>query len=761
MFDLEQAIAAWRRQYRYRGRFLREDLDELERHLRDHIAHLQREDRTPEQAFQTAVQALGDSWSAEAEYRKVYWRKLKRRNHVLPELKWRLTMWTNYLKITLRHLRRHKGHTFINVTGLTIGMACCLLIALYVMDEWSYDRYHENADRIVRLVDVIAAEDFSRDFSAVSAPMGPALVRDYPEVEQAVRFYAVEEPWLQYQDARIKENRLLFTDASVFEVFTWPLVVGDPATALREPNTIVLTETMALKYFGEEPALGSTLTLNGRSEYTVTGVMQDIPSTSHFQVDFLASFATLDGQSMVESWWRHDFYTYLLLRDARDVAPLAAKLPTFIETRMGTMLAEENRTLVASLQPLTTIHLHSNRYEEIEPNGDATALKLLSAIGLFILLIACFNFVNLSTARTADRAQEVGIRKVLGAMRSHLMKRFLGESVLICVLSATLALALVLLLLPAFNDVAAKQLMIQDLPWARLSLVFAGFALFIGLLAGAYPAFFMSAIKPMTALKHRSGLHQRGVVRKGLVVLQFTLSIGLILGTGIVSQQLDYLRNKNLGFDKEQVAILPLSRSVNDRFDSFKAGLLQNQNIRAVTRTSGVPGLDIGIGGESVRVAGQSSDHPVQMMWVDYDFEHAFGLDLIAGRSFSDLLATDSSEAFILNETAVQQLGLGSPEEALGQRLAWRDQKEGVVIGVVADFHVVSLHQRIDPLVIHIWPQWVNFAAVNIAPGNLSATMNFMEARWQAHAPDNPYEVFFLDSDSTRCTEQKSVLATC
>jgi putative ABC transport system permease protein len=368
-------------------------------------------------------------------------------------------MLKNYLKVAFRNFSKHKSFSAINIAGLAAGLAACLLILLYLQDESSYDRFHEHAGRIYRLIDDVDIESESRHFSAVSAPMGPALAREYPEVEHALRFYVWEEPTVQYGDRRFDAGNVFFGDSTAFDVFTFPLVAGHAGTALRDPYSVVLTETAAARFFGGAAAVGQVLTIGG-DDYRVTGVMRDLPRQSHFHFEVLASFTTLEAnsRSMVESWWRHDFYTYLLLRDPAEATSLAARLPGFIDRHMGKLIAERDAGLVASLQPLTRIHLHSNRYEEIEPNGSMTLLYFLAAVGLFILLIACFNFINLSTARSAGRAREVGVRKVLGAGRGQLMGQFIGESVAACLVALGLALALTVALLPVVNDLAGKDL---------------------------------------------------------------------------------------------------------------------------------------------------------------------------------------------------------------------------------------------------------------------------------------------------------------
>jgi len=658
-------------------------------------------------------------------------------------------MFRNYLKIALRHVRKHKAYSFINITGLAVGMACCLLISLFVRDELVFDRYHQKADRIFRLVDGFDVEgDKDQFFALSSAPFAPAMKREFPQVEDAVRFFPRRGAMVTYGEKKSYENNVFFADASVFGIFTHPLVKGDPATALAEPNTLVVSERIASKYFGREDPLNKTLRINDR-DHLVTGVMANWPRQSHFSADMLGSLKTFEQvpgmrERFFENWVRHEFYTYLLLKDAAAAADVEAQLPAFIEKHASASVKEvAGAKLSSRLQPLTSIHLRSHLQLELAANGDIRYVTVFSIIAAFILLIACVNFMNLATARSAARLKEVGLRKVVGASRAQLVRQFLGESFLFTAFALALAVLVVVIALPAFNGLAGKSLSPRDLLNAGTAGSLLALLLVVGFLSGSYPALFISALQPAGVLKGTGKASSRkSLLRKVLVVGQFGVSIVLIIATAVVLDQLDFLRNRKLGFDKEHVAVIPVREaSVRTNIEAVKEDLKRNPAVLAATLANGVPGGQLA--GDSLDLVTNEGKKRVSvaMIYCDHDYVRTMGMEILEGRDFSRQMATDAKEAFLVNEAAVRVLGLTNPLET---RLEWNEMA-GKVIGVVRDFQYQSLRQEIQPLVFHIAPIYAWNVAVRMRPDNIPDTLAYLERKWKEYDPAHPFEYTFMD----------------
>ena len=650
-------------------------------------------------------------------------------------------MLTNYLKIALRNLQKYKGYSFINIAGLATGMAACVLILLFVRHEFSYDRYHEHAGDIYRVyMDRTSGEEVIH-WARTPAPLAPALADAFPEIRAAVRVRKNPRTDLvRYGDKEFYEDRFYFADSNVFAVFSFRLKQGNPATALRDPHSVVITEAMARKYFGDEEPVGQVLTFENTVDFTVTGVLEDVPSASHFVFDFLASFESLKetlGAERVATWAWVDHHTYVLLEPGHDPAVLESKLPDFL----GRAVPEgfSSRTALR-LQPLTSIHLHSKLKDEITANSDATYSYILSTVALFILLIACINFMNLATARSARRAREIGMRKVLGAHRGQLMRQFLGESMVFSLVSFLLAGALVYLLLPLFSDLAGAALSLsQDVGFTLV--VFVGIALFVGLVAGSYPAFYLSAAEPVKVLKEALGAGRRGgLFRKILVVLQFAVSIVLIIGTVVISNQLDFFRNTTLGFDGEQVIVIPLRdrAAMRDKMPSLKEALKQNPQVVAVSAASSTPGTESHM---TFPFRAEGMDEAIQLptFLIDLDFADTYDLQIVQGRDLTDRLASDSTQALLINEQAARHLGF---EDAVGKRIEFGQQ--ATVVGVVKDFQFQSLHRPVEPLVLAPFP-FYRFLAIKIRPQRVPETLASIEEVWSQFAPERPFEYSFLD----------------
>lgn len=656
-------------------------------------------------------------------------------------------MLKNYLTIALRNLRKQKGYTFINIFGLAVGLACCLLISLYVQHERSYDRYHEKADRIYRLTTELGFSGTSAHFASASPVMAEVMRAEFPEVEQSVRVINGSK-MVRVGDTQFKESRFYHADSTVFDVFSYTFIAGNAQTALDRPHTVVLTHSTAQKYFGDTDPLGKTLQVGDATEYTVTGVIEDLPTPSHFQFDFLASMSSV-SKAKNSNWLGNlDFKTYLVLRPDASTEALEAKFPALLEQNVGATLNRLGALFRLELQPLTAIHLHSNLDYELEPNGNVSYVYIFSAVALFILLIACINFMNLATARSADRAKEIGMRKVLGAYRVQLIRQFLVEALLLAALAFGLALVLVWLVLPTFNQIVGRSL---DFAGKGALLVgFAGITGIVGLLAGSYPALFLAGFQPVVVLKGKFRTGMTGaVLRKGLVVTQFAISIMLIIGTLVVLQQLNYARSQQLGFDKDQVVVLPLYQAgaAMAQTDVFKAEVQRHPGVVHATAANNFPG---GLIYDQVYYPeGKGLDESIHL-WiysVDFDYLQTLGMKLVAGRDFSPEQRLDSSSV-ILNETAMQLLGWDTIEDKRFVEFETNDldgnRRMLSVIGTVEDFHFESFRHDIRPLAIRVHPGHPRHLLVRMRAGQSQEVLVFLQEKWEA-ATTAPFEYTFLD----------------
>jgi putative ABC transport system permease protein len=668
-------------------------------------------------------------------------------------------MLKNYFKTALRNLFRQRGYSLINITGLAIGMACCLLILMFVNDELSYDNYSEYADRIHRIT--LKLKFGGRDFQAavVSAPMAKTLVNDYPEVEEAVRFLNRGSYIIKYGENSFKERRFIFSDTTFFKVFGIPLLKGNPATALKDPNTLVLSKKTAEKYFGQEDPIGKIVKVDNADDYKITGVFDRIPHNTHFHFDVIASLESLE-ESREPMWWSNNFNTYLVLSPQADPKSLEAKFPEFIKKYMAPqlekligqsydkMIASGNLMMEFSLQPLQRIHLYSDLVAELAPTSDIKYVYIFSAIAFFILVIASINFMNLSTARSAGRAREVGIRKVVGSQRSQLVRQFLSESMLLSIISMILALVLVNLALPSFNNLSGKTLTFSNFYHGEMILAVIVVTFLTGILAGLYPAFFISAFQPIKVLKGqlKSGV-KSGWLRSGLVVFQFTASIILIIGTLVVMSQLKYIQNKKLGFNKEQVLILDNAYLLDKQAEIFKNEMLAHSQIKAATISSFLP-VPSNRNNSAVFPEGQIANKNSTSLenWrVDYDYIKTLGMKIIKGRDFSREFSTDKT-AVIINQQTAKQFGWKEP---LGKHLSRVTSNEGdmtsyTVIGLVEDFHFDSLMNTIGPLLMYLG-EANGLMSFRINTRDISGTIALLRDKWNKFLPGQPFEYFFLD----------------
>ena len=657
-------------------------------------------------------------------------------------------MLKSYVTIAIRHWTRHKGYTAINVLGLAVGMVCAMLIFLYVRFELSYDRYHDKADRIYR----VAVNNDAR----TPPPVGPALQEDFPEVLSFVRLLPTTGTWLMKHEEKIYyENRVYWADNALFDIFTFPLIRGDSRTALEAPYSVVITEDTARKYFGEVDPMGKTINAdNGFMMLTVTGVMENTPANTHFQADFFISL-TSASQEDLRYWSWINFYTYIVASEGHSRAAIEEQLPDFVNRHIGEGLRERGGRFELFLQPVTGIHLHSNLEHETGANSDIAYIYILSAIALFILVVACINFINLSTARFAGRTREVGLRKVFGAYRSQLIRQFLGESVLVTTMALMIALAAISLISPYFDSFAGKPVTTQFTGAGIWWLVLPAGALLLGLLSGGYPASLFSAMQPVQGVKGGRQIEAAGgLSRKILVVTQFTISIAMIISTGILFDQMEYLQSKQLGFDKEQVIVIPTVGDVLEDFLPWKEALLQHTGVAAVTHSRSLPGLEGNIGQVSTGTIQRVDDpdnarHDVQGLNVGLDFVETLGMVVLAGRAHSSALVRKSEEVnVVINETAQRVLGWDTPDAAIGQEVHFGNGSTKTVIGVVRDFHFRSMHLKIEPIVLFLGGGL--HLAVRLHPDDTENTLDYIESQWSSFFPGFPIAYTFLDENIER-----------
>ena len=666
-------------------------------------------------------------------------------------------------------MKKHKGYSFINITGLAVGMAVAMLIIFYLRFELSYDTYHKNADRIYRVTRRFdTPTGYKPHFARVPDAWVNNLPDEFPEIETLIRFQYQYQVDLRIGEKKFRTSRWFTTDTDVFDVFTFPFVQGNPTTALKDPFSVVLTETMAIKYFGSTDVLGQDIILLGQQSgesqtYKITGLMRDIPSHSHFQIDFLASYQN-------EAARRYWAWVYVLLQPGTNPALLEAKFPEFIEKYSD---AGNAQTSFLHLQALTDIHLRSHLDREIEPNGDIRTITIFSIIAFFIMLIACFNFMNLSTARSMRRMREVAVRKILGAHRGQLIRYFLNESLIFSVIAFVIAMILVALLFPVFNAMLDNRIEWQGVFHWSLLLGFLGLCLATGLFAGSFPSFVLSAFHPVHALfggtrSAKSGNKFAAGVRRGIVVIQFTMSIALIVCTLISGHQFSFLRNTKLGLNKDQVlATQDITRTAREKYPVLKNALLAHPGIAAVSACMDVPSRDI-LDAGPCRVEGlpDDADAPVlAVQSVDANYFEVMEIELVAGRSFHTSLPfrlpesqnlndmqsyiLNQKRTYLINESALNVFGWNDPEEAIGKRIDWRNAAfrtdYGEIIGVVKDYHYASLRLKVRPMVTMYEPLFLGCILIKVHPQNMGHTLSHIENVWDELLPDLPLQYDFLD----------------
>jgi putative ABC transport system permease protein len=678
-------------------------------------------------------------------------------------------MFKNYLKISVRNLLKKKGYSLINILGLAIGLATSLLIVLYVLNEWSYDKFHSNSDRIYRVVQTMNSENRVEEQASTPFPLGPVLEEEFPDqIDKAVRFYDLQEEnhtFLNREDqVSFKESNFYFVDSTFFDVFSAELIQGNPAEALKNPLSLVISEELVAKYFGDENPIGQSLSYRGIRGMTVTGVMKSWPEQSHMKIDLLASFSSLNeiyanSPDYDQSWLWNPIWTYILVKDGVNIASLNSQLATLQDKYYQAYSGwPKDETVEIELQPITDIHLTSNRDMEMETNSSITYIYILLIVAAFILIIACINFMNLSTARSMERSREVGMRKVLGGHKQQLFYQFIGESFLITFLAIILGIVILIIALPFFNELTSKSLTFN--PFGNIYTI-PGLILltaFVGLIAGLYPALYLSSFKPVDVLKGNTAKGKRGTLfRKILVTFQFTLSVILIIGTSIVYLQLDFIQDKDLGFDKNFVVILPTYQNlIAWEFENFKEQSLKYSQIESVTGIGKIPGSEHQEYYRYVPAGnGEAQDALNLVFHVTYDVVETFDLEVIAGRAFSREFSTDAEKAVMINRQMLTKLEAETPEEALGETIYYYppsgERQALTIIGVLEDFNYTSLKKEIEPLILRLVEDTnsilsnIEHTAVEITPGDVTGALEHLEKTWKEINHIDPFEYRFLD----------------
>ena len=655
-------------------------------------------------------------------------------------------MLKNLFKTAIRHILKHFGYSILNILGLTIGISSALFLIIYVSDEVSYDRYHEKADRIYRVESSITEPDDHFNWIVAQIPFGPQVVQDYPEVQSFVRFINMPRALYKYEDKEFNEENFYYVDSTLFDIFTYKVLKGDVKSALTQPNKIILTERIAARYFGNADPVGKTLT-TGTSTFEVTGVIQDIPFNSHFRFDAIAARNNLPKQ--MGSWGNFGVYTYLLFPENFNIGQFETKLKGMYDRYMKQIFGPVNINIEYKLVPITRIHLYSTNAGEPEPTGSITYVYIFAIVAIFLILIAAMNYMNLATARSASRAREVGMRKVSGSQRGPLVLQFLSESVVFTAISIVLSLAILIILLPKFNLLAGKSFSLNIIHSPAVLLAMISVILIVGILGGSYPAFFLSRFSPLTVLKGEITQGSAGsIFRKVLVVIQFTVSVVMIICTLVVFGQLNYLKKMDQGFDQKNVVTLTLNGGMQRKYPVLKQLLLDDPQIKYVAATDTPVGEGSGKLLFNVETDQGMSQRGVNYAVVDHDFIKALGIKIKTGRDFQRDMPSDTLRSVIVNETFVKRMNWADP---IGKKVEIGDTNtlRARVIGVMKDYHQTGMYNEIESLllanrVIN------NVVYIKIAGDNIQPTINFIETKWREVFPDQPFTYTFLSERFNR-----------
>jgi putative ABC transport system permease protein len=659
-------------------------------------------------------------------------------------------MFKNYLKIAFRNISRYKGYSLINILGLAIGIICCIFIFLYVHHEMSYDRYHADHNRIFRVAEDIQTKTANRIFAPVSPPLAPALKENFPQVEYAGRIMNLSQRLVKYQDKIFYESNGFAADQEVLHIFTIPFLKGNPTKALVRPKTLVITEETAVKYFGNDDPLGKTLKLN-EQEYEITGVVENPPANTHWKYNFLISLKDYEKSSFMTNWHGTMAYTYIKLAADANANDFEKQVRHIANKYVGIKLKTWGEVYRYFLQPISDIHLYSHIRYEIEPPGNPNMIIIFSTVGLLVLLIACINFINLTTARSGNRAKEVGLRKVVGGQRKQLILQFVGESFILALAALIVAMSFTGLIMPLFNNLLGTQFNPSSLYQLPVLLVMLALVFFIGLAAGLYPAFILSGFKPASVLKASLGTRStKSLLRRVLVVLQFSISIIMIIGTIGVHKQLQFMKHRYLGFDKEQKLVIPFRGgiSIEKNYPMIKDQYLQHPMILNAAVSSNVPGR--GVSNFAIKLVGEQDDKNQSMfhLYFDPDFISNYNIKIIGGRAFDAEMRTDEGKTCLINRAALKAFGWRSPQQALGKVLntgyGVRDLR---IIGVTENFHYRGLQFHVEPLVMEWNPTMLRTMTLTVNTNNLGDTLAFAEKTWKSLFPGYPFEFSFLDED--------------
>jgi putative ABC transport system permease protein len=660
-------------------------------------------------------------------------------------------MFKNLLKISIRNILKDKTYSAINILGLTIGITCSLFLLMYILDELSYDKYHKNAKNIYRIISNIKETDNAFTWAVAQIPLADELRDNYPEVKNAVRFFQLGSNLYKNGDKQFTETEFYLADSTVFDMFSYTFINGDPATALDNPFTIVLSEKIAIKYFGSAAAaFGQSFQNKEAEEFKVTGVIKDVPLNSHFRFEGLISRNTRPGYN--SGWGNFGVFTYIHLPENYDLKKMQGSLDKVIKEKVNPIFDQYGIKVKYEMQPILDIHLHSKIQDEAEAGGDISYIYIFGAVAAFMIVIACINYMNLATARSANRAKEVGVRKVMGSQRFQLISQFLTESVVITLISLIVSMILIYALLPAFNGLANKELPFNYIlqPTVLLSLI--GVVLFAGIIGGSYPAFYLSSFNPVSVLKGKLAAKGGSVIfRKVLVVAQFSISIFMLISTLVVFDQLQYMRNKDLGFDKERVVRIELNeRELRDKAEVLVSRFKQVNEVAGVGMANSSPSQ--GIGKLLLKVEdneGKLTDRGVDLFNADFDFVKTMGMQIVQGRDFSRDIISDTTYAVLVNEAMVKRMAWKEP---LGKKFVFagggpnNTDIEKHVVGVVKDYHQNSLYDAIEPLMI-VLDRRNNYVFVRTEEGDVRKSLEAVEKAWKEIFPNYAFEYSFLDQD--------------
>lgn len=650
-------------------------------------------------------------------------------------------MLKNLLKTTLRYIRKHPGYSLLNVLGLTLGITSALFLIIYVSDELSYDRYHEKAERIYRVSSKITETDDQFTWIVAQIPFGPQVARDYPEVESFTRFINMPRAAYKFEDKEYIEENFFYADSTVFDIFTYKVIRGEVKSAVKDPKKIVLTETAAGRYFGDSDPVGKVLT-SGENTYEVTGVIEDVPSNSHFRFEALAARNNLPKE--LGNWGNFGVFTYLLLPGGLDVKAFETKIQGMYEAHMKSIFGPLNINIEYILEPIRKIHLYSTNAAEPEPTGSISYVYIFAIVAVFLVLIAAMNYMNLATARSTQRAREVGLRKVVGSRRSLLIMQFLSESVLLTLISLIISIILLLVLLPRFNTLAGKSFDIGILlsPAVLISVFLV--IVVSGIIGGSYPAFFLSRFSPVTVLKGEITQGSAGALfRKILVIIQFTISVAMIVCTMVVFRQLNFLKEKDQGFNQENVLSLQLNnQQMINKYPVLKQLLLKNEDIKYVTSTNTPMGEGSGKVIFNMETDQGMAQRGINFAVVDHDFIDALEIKIVEGRDFQLDMPSDTLTGVVVNETLVKRMGWSDP---IGKRAEVGDEStvRARVIGVMADYHQTGMYNEIESLLL-VYRERNNIVYVKLSGNNTEQTLSFIENTWKEVFPDQPYSYTFL-----------------